>query len=85
MIVDVNAILPVEKTKKKSKSATSNHKEIIEVSPTKEGHLGEVAKASSILSEIGGNSVEIPMKKIATLLVPIVEEVETQLIEKEDM
>jgi hypothetical protein len=81
MIIDVNAILLVEK-KKKGKLVVTTNKEIIEPSSAQEGNFGEVAKTSSILSEIGEKSVEIPSKKMAKHLAPIVEEVETQLIEK---
>ncbi len=59
MIVDVNAILLVE-TKKKNKLAVTTSKEITKVSPIQQGNPGEVAEASSILSEIGGKHVEIP-------------------------
>jgi hypothetical protein len=37
------------------------------------------------LSEIGGKNVEIPCEKMEKPLIPIVEEVETQLIEEEGM
>jgi hypothetical protein len=84
MIVDVNAILLVEK-KKKGKLVVTTNKEITKPSPAQEGNFGEVVKTSSILSEIGEKSVEIPGKKMAKHLAPIVEEVETQLIEKEGM
>ncbi len=48
-------------------------------------NLGEVDETSSILSEIGGKHVEIPSEVMANPLVPIVEEVETQLVEEEGM
>ncbi len=83
MIVDVSAILLVEK--KKSKLVITTSKEIIEVSPIQEGNLGEVDEASSILSEIGGKHVEILNEVMAKPLVPIIEEVETQLVEKKGM
>ncbi len=85
IIVDLNAILLIEKKKKKSKLAITTSKEIIDVSPTQEGNLGEVVEASSILSEIGGKNVEIFGEKMAKPLIPIVEEVKTQLIEKKGM
>jgi hypothetical protein len=44
MIVDVNAIMLVEKKKKKNKPTITTSKEIIEVSPIQEGNLGEVVK-----------------------------------------
>jgi hypothetical protein len=74
MIVDVNAILLVEK-KINNKLAITTSKDIIEVSLVQEGNLGEVGEASSILSEIGGKHVEIPSEVMAQTLVPIVEEV----------
>ncbi len=87
MIVDVNAILLVEKKKKKKKKklAITTSKEIIEVSLAQEGNLGEITKALSILSEIGGKNVEIPSEVMAKPLVPTVEKVETQLKEEEGM
>ncbi len=88
MIVDVNAIQLVKKKKKKkkkSKSIVTTSKEIIKVSPIQEGNLGEVIEASNIISEIGGKHVEIPSEVMAKPLLPIVEEVKTQLVEKEGM
>jgi hypothetical protein len=83
MIVDVDAILLVEKKKKKSKLAITTSKELTKIiSPTQEGNPTEVAKTSSILSDIGRKNVEILSEKMAKSLVPIVEEVETQLIQK---
>jgi hypothetical protein len=83
MIVDVNAILLVEKKKKKSKLVVTTSKELTKIiSPTQEGNPSEVAETSSILSDIARKNVEIPSEKMAKPLVPIVEEVETQLIEK---
>jgi hypothetical protein len=84
MIVDVNAIQLIKK-KKKSKSIVTTSKEIIKVSPIQEGNLGEVIEALNIISEIGGKHVEIPSEVMAKPLVPIVEEVKTQLVEKEGM
>ncbi len=86
MIVDVNAFLLVEKKKKNNnKSIVTTNKEIIEVSLVQEGNLGEVVEASSIMSEIGRKHVEIPSEVMAKPLVPIVEEIETQLVEEEAM
>jgi hypothetical protein len=82
MIMDVNAILLVEKKEKKSKLIVTTSKDIIKVFLIQEGNPGEVDEASSILSEIRGKSVEIPNEKMAKPLVPIVEEVVTQLIKK---
>jgi hypothetical protein len=76
MIMDVNVILLVEK-KKKSKLVVTTSKEITKVSLIQEGNPDEVAKASSILSEIRGKHVEIPSDIMAKPLVPIVKEVET--------
>jgi len=81
-----NAILLVEKKKKKKKKLfITTSKEIIEVSPAQEGNLGEITKALSILSEIGGKNVAIPGEVMAKPLVPIVEEVETQLRKEKGM
>jgi hypothetical protein len=86
MIVDVNAFLLVEKKKNNNnKSIVTTNKEIIEVSLVQEGNLGEVVEASSIMSEIGRKHVEIPSEVMAKPLVPIVEEIETQLVEEEAM
>jgi hypothetical protein len=85
MIIDVNAILLIEKNKKKSKHVVTISKEITKISPTQEGSPSEVVEASSIPSEIRGKNVEIPNKVMAKPLIPIVEEVKTQLIEKEGM
>jgi hypothetical protein len=52
---------------------------------SKRGNLGEVAEASSIINKIGGKHVEIPSEVMAKPLVLVVEEVETQLVEKEGM
>jgi hypothetical protein len=87
MILDVNAILLVKKKKKKkkkkSKHVVTTSKEIIKIiSPTQEGNPSEVIEASSIMGEIGRKNVEIPSEKMEKPLVPIVEEVKTQLIEK---
>jgi len=85
MIVDVNAFLLVEKKKKNNnKSIVTTNKEIIEVSLVQEGNLGEVVEASS-MSEIGRKHVEIPSEIMAKPLVPIVEEIETQLVQEEAM
>ncbi len=80
MIVDANAIMLVEK-KKKNKLVITTCNEITKVFPIQEGNPGEVAKASSILSEIRGKHVEIPSEVMAKPLMPIVEEVKTQLVE----
>jgi hypothetical protein len=89
MIIDVNAILLVEKKKKKKKKKSrlvvTTNKEITETFLAQEGNFGEVVKTSSILNEIGEKRVEILGKKMAKHIAPIVEEVETQLIEKEGM
>jgi pyrimidine operon attenuation protein/uracil phosphoribosyltransferase len=60
-------------------------KDIAKESPAQEGNPGEVAEASSILSEIRVKGVERSGEKIAKPLISIVEEVETQLIGKENM
>jgi hypothetical protein len=70
---------------KKSKPIITTSKEITKASPAQEGNLGEVVEASSILSEIGRKNVEIFGEKMAKPLIPIVEEVETQLIEEKVM
>jgi len=86
MTVDVNVILLIKKKKKKKrKSYVTTRKEIIEVSPAQEGNLGEVVEASSILSEIKGKNIEIHGEVMEKPLIPIVEEVETQLIEEKCM
>jgi len=85
MIVDLNAILLVEKKKKKSKLAITKSKEITYVFPTQEGNLGEVAETSSILTKLKGKNVEILGEKMAKPSISIVEEVKTQLIEKKGM
>jgi hypothetical protein len=80
MIINVNAIMLVDKKKKKKKKGKSTitiSKEIIEVSLAQEGNPGEVVEASSILSEIGGKRVEIPNEVMEKPLVPNVEEVGT--------
>jgi hypothetical protein len=51
-------------------------KDITKESLAQEGNLGEVAEASSILSEIRGKNVERFDEKITKPLIPIVEEVE---------
>ncbi|CAM6013328.1 unnamed protein product [Sphagnum balticum] len=84
MIVNVDAILLKEK-KKKNKLTITTSKEITKESLTRKGNLDEIAEASSILNEIGGKGVERSREKITKPLVPIVEEVEMQLIEKESM
>jgi hypothetical protein len=87
MIVNVNVILLVEKkkNKKKRKLTITTSKEITIVSLTQEGNPSEVDEASSILSEIGGKNVKISSEEMARPLVTIMEEIETQLIEKEGM
>jgi flagellar biosynthesis component FlhA len=86
MIVDVNAFLLVEKKKNNNnKSIVTTNKEIIEVSLVQEGNLGKVVEASSIMSEIGRKHVEIPSEVMGKPLVPIVEEIKTQLVEKKGM
>ncbi len=77
MIIDVNAILLVEKNNNNNKSTVTTSKEIIEESPAQEGNLGEVAKTSSILSEIGGKGVKRFGDKIVEPIIPIMEEVGT--------
>jgi hypothetical protein len=57
------------------------NKEITKISLTQEGNPGEVVEVSSILSEIGRKNVEIPNKVMAKPLIPIVEEIKTQMIE----
>jgi hypothetical protein len=52
MIMDVNAILPIE-TKKKSKPIITTSKEITKVFPIQQRNPSEVVEALSILSEIG--------------------------------
>ncbi len=87
MIVDVNVILLVEKKKKNNnnKLDVTTSKEIIEVFPGQEGNLDEVVEASSILSEIRGTNVEILGEVMAKPLIPIMEEIKTQLIKEEGM
>jgi hypothetical protein len=85
MIIDVNAILIVEKKKNNNKLAITTSKEITKVSLAQEGNLDEVVEASNILNEIGGKNVEIPNEVMAKPLIPIVEEINTQLIEEEGM
>jgi len=85
MIVDVNVILIVEKKKNNNKLAITTSKEITKVSLAQEGNPNEVVEASNILSEIGGKNVEIPSEVMAKPLIPIVEEIKTQLIEEEGM
>jgi hypothetical protein len=89
MIVNVNVILLVVKKKKKNnnnnKLTVTISKEITKVSLAQEGNPSEVVEASSILNEIGGKNAERSNEEMARLLVTIVEEVETQLIEKEGM
>jgi hypothetical protein len=91
MIVDVNVILLVEKKKKKkkrkkkSKSDVTTSMEIAKVFLAEEGNLGEVVEASSILSEIRGKNIEILSEVMAKPLIPIVKEVNTQLIKEEGM
>lgn len=60
-------------------------KEIIKVSLVQERNLSVVVEASNILSEIGGKHVERPNEVMAKPLIPIVEKVKTQLVEKEGM
>ncbi len=52
-----------------------------QVSLAQERNPNEIVEASSILSEIGGKNVEIPDEVMEKPLIPIVEEVETQLVE----
>jgi len=86
MIVNINVILLVEKTKKKNERTGCNHEqEISKVFPIQEGNHGELVEASSILSEIGRKNVEIPNEVMTKPLIPIMEEVETQLIGEEGM
>jgi hypothetical protein len=70
---------------KKSKPIITTSKEITKASPAQEGNLGEVVEASSILSEIGRKNVETPSEKMAKPLIPIVEEVKTQIDRKKGM
>jgi hypothetical protein len=55
------------------------------VSLAQKGNPSEIVEASSILSEIGVKNVERCNEEMARPLITIVEEVETQLIEKECM
>jgi hypothetical protein len=48
-----------------------NHKEIIEVFLVQEGNFGDIAKASSILNEIGRKNVQIPGEKMTKPLIPL--------------
>jgi hypothetical protein len=50
----------IVETKKKNNPVVTASKEITKVSPIQQGNPSEVAKASNILSEIGGKHVEIP-------------------------
>ncbi len=79
--MDVNAILLVKKNKKKGKPAITISKEITQVFIVQKGNLREVVEASSILSEIRGKHVEILSEVMAKPLIPIIKEVETQLVE----
>jgi hypothetical protein len=81
MIVDVIAILLIKKKKKKSKLTITTNKEITKISLAQEGNPSEVVEASSILNEIGGKNVEICGEVMENPLIPIVEEIETKLVE----
>jgi spore maturation protein CgeB len=82
MIVDVIAILLIKKKKKKkSKLTITTNKEITKISLAQKGNPSEVVEASSILNEIGGKNVEICGEVMENPLIPIVEEIETKLIE----
>jgi hypothetical protein len=85
MIVDVNAILLIGKTNKSKPTVTTSKEIITKVSPIQEGNLDEVDEVSSILNEIGRKHVEIPNEVMAKPLVPIVKEIETQLVEEKGM
>jgi hypothetical protein len=63
MIVDVNAILLVEKKKKKSKSTITTNKEITKVFPSQEGNPGKVVEASSIQSDMEGRVSRYQVRK----------------------
>ncbi len=81
MIVDVIVTLLIEKKKNNNKLAITTNKDITKVSLAQERNLSEVVEASSILSEIGGKNAKIPNEVMEKPLIPIVEEVETQLVE----
>jgi len=81
MIVDAIATLLIEKKKNNNKLAITTNKEITKVSLAQEGNLNEVVEASSILSEIGRKNVEILDEVMEKPLIPIMEEMETQLVE----
>jgi hypothetical protein len=82
MIVDIIATLLINnKNNNNNKLAITVNKEITKVSLAQEGNPSEVGEASSILSEIGGKNVEMPNEVMEKPLIPIVEEVETQLVE----
>ncbi len=83
MIIDVNVILVVEKKKKKqqSKPTVTINKEITEVFIVQKGNPCEVVEGSSIMNEVGGMNVEIHGEEMTKPLLPIMEEVKTQLIE----
>jgi hypothetical protein len=80
MIVDVIAIVLIKKNNNNKLAITTN-KEITKVYLAQQGNPREVVEASSILSEIGRKNVEIPNEVMEKPLIPIVEEVETQLVE----
>jgi hypothetical protein len=81
MIVDVIATLLIEKKKNNNKLAITTNKDITKVYMAQKGNPNEVFEASSILSEIGRKNVEIPNEVVEKPLIPIVKEVETQLVE----